>query len=66
MSLITKGTSVHGWPSGSPVDCQDAIETAKLQGIKTMIETFPLDKAQEALDKMMAGKTRFRGVLVME
>jgi D-arabinose 1-dehydrogenase-like Zn-dependent alcohol dehydrogenase len=31
-----------------------------------MVEKFPLDKAQEALDHMLAGNVRFRGVLVMD
>jgi D-arabinose 1-dehydrogenase-like Zn-dependent alcohol dehydrogenase len=35
-----------------------------LQGIKPMIETYPLAKAAEAYERMMSGKARFRVVLV--
>jgi D-arabinose 1-dehydrogenase-like Zn-dependent alcohol dehydrogenase len=66
IDMILKGTSVHGWPSGNAVDCEDAISVAKVQGVKCMVETFPLEKAQEAVDHMTSGKARFRSVLVME
>jgi D-arabinose 1-dehydrogenase-like Zn-dependent alcohol dehydrogenase len=66
ISLITKGNSVHGWPSGSSVDSQDAITTAQTQGIKCMIEKFKFEEAQEAVDHMLSGKARFRAVLTME
>jgi len=64
--LILKGLSVHGWPSGHALDCEEAIEFAQRQDVKCMVERFPLDKAQEALDHMLSGKVRFRAVLVME
>ena len=64
--MITNGNSVHGWPSGSAVDCEDAISVAKTQDIKCLIEKFPLEKAQEAYEHMLEGKARFRAVLVME
>jgi len=66
ITLLTKGLSVHGWPSGSSVDSEDAILMAQTQGIKCMVEKFPFDKAQEALDHMLSGKARFRAVLMME
>jgi D-arabinose 1-dehydrogenase-like Zn-dependent alcohol dehydrogenase len=31
--------------------------------VKPLIETYPLDKAPEAYDRMMSGKARFRVVL---
>jgi D-arabinose 1-dehydrogenase-like Zn-dependent alcohol dehydrogenase len=30
-----------------------------------MVETFPLERAAEAFDRMMTGKARFRSVLTM-
>ena len=36
---------------------------AKNQGIESMNEVYPLEKAQEACDQMMSGKSRFRVVL---
>jgi D-arabinose 1-dehydrogenase-like Zn-dependent alcohol dehydrogenase len=64
--LLSKGASVHGWPAGSAIDCQDAIEVAQLQDIHCLIEKFPLEKAQEALDHMMSGNVRFRAVLTID
>lgn len=65
-SLISKGTSVHGWPSGHALDCEEAIDFAQLHDVKCMIEKFPLAKANEAYDHMLGGHPRFRCVLVME
>jgi len=64
--LIMKGISLTGWPSGHALDSQEAIEFAEVQGVKCMVEKFPLDKANEALKHMEDGKVRFRGVLVMD
>ena len=64
--MINKGGSVHGWPSGSAVDSEDAIEFARIQGVECMVEKFPLEKVQEALDHMLSNKARFRAVLTME
>ncbi|KAF2424222.1 alcohol dehydrogenase [Tothia fuscella] len=64
--MIMKGISVHGWPSGHALDSEEAIEFAQHQGVKCMVEKFPLAKAQEAMDHMLSGKVRFRAVLTME
>jgi D-arabinose 1-dehydrogenase-like Zn-dependent alcohol dehydrogenase len=64
--MIMKGISVHGWPSGHALDSEEAIEFAEHQGVKCMVEPFPLEKAQEAMDYMLSGKVRFRAVLKME
>ena len=34
-----------------------------MTGVRAMIETFPIERASEAYDRMMAGKVRFRAVL---
>ena len=44
---------------------EDAIQFAQIQGVSCMIEKFPLEKAQEAVDHMLSGKVRFRAVLTM-
>jgi len=64
--LITKGASINGWPSGNQLDSEEAIAFAQRRGVNCMIEKFPLEKAQEALDHMLSGKVRFRSVLVMD
>ena len=52
VQMVLKGLSVHGWPSGHAIDSEEAIEFARVHDIKCMIEKFPLDKANEALDHM--------------
>ena len=66
LPMISKGLSVHGWPSGHALDCEEAVDFAQLHNVNCMIEKFPLEKAQEAYEHMMSGKVRFRAVLTME
>ena len=65
IAMITKGISVHGWPSGHALDSEDAVEFSKRFDVECMCETFPLAKANEAFEHMMANKARFRAVLTM-
>ncbi|EHK26388.1 uncharacterized protein TRIVIDRAFT_36028 [Trichoderma virens Gv29-8] len=66
IDLIMAGGSVHGWASGHALDSEEAIEFAKVHGVKAMIEKFPMASAPEAMEHMLSGKVRFRSVLVME
>jgi D-arabinose 1-dehydrogenase-like Zn-dependent alcohol dehydrogenase len=61
--LILGRRSIVGWPSGTGMDSEDTLKFSALAGIKPMIETYPLEKAAEAFDRMMSGKARFRVVL---
>ncbi|NIP44741.1 MAG: alcohol dehydrogenase catalytic domain-containing protein [candidate division Zixibacteria bacterium] len=61
--LIMGRKSITGWPSGSAIDWEDTLNFSDLTGVKTMIETFPLEKANEAYQHMMENKVRFRTVL---
>jgi D-arabinose 1-dehydrogenase-like Zn-dependent alcohol dehydrogenase len=63
--LILARRSIMGWPSGTSIDSQDTLAFSTLTGIRAMIETYPLEKASEAYDRMMSGKARFRVVLTM-
>jgi alcohol dehydrogenase/propanol-preferring alcohol dehydrogenase len=65
-ALIGGRTSVAGWYSGTSIDSQDTLSFSKLTGVRAMIETYPLEKAGEAYDRMMSGKARFRVVLTTE
>ena len=38
---------------------------AQLTGVKAMIESFPLEKANEAFQSMMQSKVKFRAVIEM-
>jgi D-arabinose 1-dehydrogenase-like Zn-dependent alcohol dehydrogenase len=61
--LIGGRRSITGWPSGSSIDSQDTLAFSALTGVRSMNETFPLERAAEAYDRMMSGKARFRVVL---
>ena len=54
--------SVKGWHGRRPAD---AIDFSMRFNVMPMIETFPLKRAAEAFDKMMAAKVHFRSVLTM-
>ena len=65
MQLIGGKRSVMGWASGTAMDSEDTLNFSALSGATSIIETFPLEKAAEAYNKMMANEARFRAVLVM-
>jgi Zn-dependent alcohol dehydrogenases len=66
LQLIGQRRSIQGWPSGTAQDSQDALNFCALTGIRPMTETFPLEKAAAAYDRMLSGKARFRVVLTMD
>ena len=55
--------SVVGWYSGSSIDSQDTLAFSALSGVRSMNEIFPLEAAEEAYEKMMSSRVRFRSVL---
>ncbi len=65
LQLITGAKAIQGWASGIPTDSEDTLRFAELTGVLPMIETYPLEKAGEAYDRMMSGKAQFRVVLTM-
>src|SRR6266851_2150919 len=63
--LILVRKSIVGWPSGTSIDSEDALKFAAANGVRPMIEVFPLERAADAYDLMISGKVRFRSVLKM-
>ena len=63
--LLMARKSIMGWPAGTSKDSEDTLRFAAANGVRPMIETFPLDRAADAYDHMMSGKVRFRSVLKM-
>jgi len=63
VSLLVKNASVRGWASGDSRDSEDTLKFACDHNVKPMVEIFPLDKAPEAYEYMLANKARFRVVL---
>jgi len=65
LQLINGSRSLQGWASGTPADIEDTLRFSELSGVRPMIETYPLEKAAEAYERMMSGKAQFRAVLTM-
>ena len=63
--LILQRQSIRGWPSGTAIDSEDTLRFSEMTNVLPIIETYPLDKAPEAYERMMSGKARFRVVLDM-
>jgi D-arabinose 1-dehydrogenase-like Zn-dependent alcohol dehydrogenase len=63
--LLFSSVGLEGALTGSPIDNEDTLGFSLLKGIKPMIETVPLEKAEEGYRKMMNNKARFRIVLTM-
>lgn len=65
LQLLSARKSIVGWPSGTAIDSEDTMNFAASNGVRPMVETFPLERAAEAFDHMISGKVRFRSVLKM-
>jgi D-arabinose 1-dehydrogenase-like Zn-dependent alcohol dehydrogenase len=65
MPLLLRRQSVKGWYSGTAIDSQDTVAFSARNGVRSMNEVYPLEKATEAYERMLSGKARFRVVLTM-
>ena len=63
VAMIGGRKSVKAWPSGTCKDSEDTMNFSVLAGVRAQIETMPLERAEEAYDRMMSGAARFRMVL---
>ena len=61
--LIGGSKTVAGHASGHSGDSEDTLDFSVLSGVRPMIETFPLEQAEVAYERMMSGEARFRMVL---
>ena len=61
-AFVGKRLSMRGVNTGSPKVAEDAVQFAKANDVKPVIEKFPLDKAQEAYERRNTAK--FRAVLI--
>jgi len=64
MYLIS-GRTIQGWPSGSAIDSEDTMAFSALTRVRPTTELFKLEQAEEAFNKVMQNKVRFRAVLTM-
>jgi D-arabinose 1-dehydrogenase-like Zn-dependent alcohol dehydrogenase len=66
VQMLLRQQSVTGWYSGTSIDSQDTLAFSVLSGVRSMNEVFPLERVNEAYERMTSGKARFRVVLTME
>jgi D-arabinose 1-dehydrogenase-like Zn-dependent alcohol dehydrogenase len=66
LQLLLKSQQVKGWYSGTSLDSQETLAFSVLSGVRSMNESYPLEKVDEAYERMLQGKARFRVVLEME
>ncbi|HZQ62549.1 MAG TPA: alcohol dehydrogenase [Casimicrobiaceae bacterium] len=62
-ALIGRRSGIQGWPSGSSIDSEDTMRFSAMSGVRPMTEVFPLEKVDEAYQRMMSNHARFRVVL---
>jgi D-arabinose 1-dehydrogenase-like Zn-dependent alcohol dehydrogenase len=65
IQLISGSRTIQGWAAGTAADSEDTLRFAELTGVRSMIETYPLEKAAEAYARMLSGNAQFRVVLTM-
>ena len=61
--LIFGSKTIQGWAAGTPAASEDTLNFCALTGVRPMIETYPLERAEEAYARMLSGKAEFRVVL---
>ncbi len=61
--LLTGRRAVKGWYSGTASDSQDTLAFSVLSGVRSMNEVYPLERVEEAFERMASGQARFRVVL---
>ncbi len=66
LQLLLKSQQVKGWYSGTSLDSQETLGFSALSGVRSMNESYPLERVNEAYERMTQGKARFRAVLTMD
>jgi alcohol dehydrogenase/propanol-preferring alcohol dehydrogenase len=63
--LLGGRRAIKGWYSGTSIDTEETLAFSARCGVRSMNETFALERASDAYDRMMSGKARFRVVLTV-
>ena len=61
--LIGGRNSIVAWYSGTSIDSQDTLAFSALANVRSRNEVYPLARANDAYERMLSGKARFRVVL---
>ena len=65
MDLIGKRLQIIGSQQNGPEYLYEALDFVAKGKVKTIVETYPLQQAQKAYERVAEGKARFRAVLTM-
>jgi alcohol dehydrogenase, propanol-preferring len=63
--LVFGERRVSGTMTGTSLDGEDTLGFCVLQGVRPLIETYPLERAAQAYERMLSNTARFRVVLTM-
>lgn len=63
LQLILRRRSVLGWPSGTAKDSEEALAFSAIAGVRSRNEVLPFDRVEEAYQRMISNRARFRVVL---
>jgi alcohol dehydrogenase len=63
MQLVIGQKTLRGHAAGTSREVEETMQFAAQSGVRAITEQAPLQDAPQAFDKMLAGKTRYRGVL---
>lgn len=66
LGLISARRGLYGWPSGTAIDSEDTLRFSALFAVRPRIEVFALEQAQEAYNRMLQNRARFRVVLKLQ
>ncbi len=64
LGLIAGQKTVSGSPVGSPSAIDHMLDSSARHGIAPVVETFPMSKVNDALERLRSGKARYRIVLL--
>jgi D-arabinose 1-dehydrogenase-like Zn-dependent alcohol dehydrogenase len=63
LQLLGARRRIQGWPSGTAKDSEETLAFSALNAVRSRNETFPLERVNEAYERMLSNKARFRVVL---
>lgn len=64
-ALLFGERRISGTLTGRAIENEDTLQFSVAQGIRAMLETYPLARAEEAYQRMMSNQARFRVVLTV-
>ena len=64
--LLMGKKSILGWYSGHAKDSEETLAFSRHAGVRAMVEEYLLGRVNEAFEKMMNGKPKFRVILRMD